>query len=298
MEDILLNIALEITAVNPYKWLLKYLYDWQALIAALIGAGIGATTPVLVFYIKERTDKNKRRKEHLLFLEKNIVSAINNLSDIDNTLYSFVNSKLKFLIQDVEKIISEQKEGRSLNQYAAHQAFIPFSSIFLLDNSLLKETSDSAYIENLTLTVIRISMDMPEIMRDIHRQFDRTLSFNQEISILKLNSPIEQNKIFLDNLKRFELFINSEIFQHNIPLFLRRLVSLRIALAAMNEWGFKKWRKIFNYPLTEPVDTRMQKVEDFFKDDINSMIKGMLEDKMFNSRLLLIGEEPPERPTY
>jgi hypothetical protein len=116
------------------------------------------------------------------------------------------------------------------------------------------------------------------------------MSLNLQIGLLKLNSPQAHNQGLRENIAIFEKFINEQTFVANIPIYLRKLVSTKVALQKMNVLGLKGWKKTFNFksPFTIEVS---QKMTDYFKPEVNKQIE-MLRSS-FKSKLLLVGEELP-----
>ncbi len=273
-----LNSFLLINILNiNLRSVYDFIYDWQQ----LIGAFLGALTPIALFLINEKYQKKQKKKAHLLLLEKSIILAINNLSDIDNMLHRFNSNQLTVAKQ---RIANESLK----NQYSVGQIFIPLTATFSFSDELMNETTDSNYIENLKMDVYATSKELPILLQDLNRQFDRNINLNTQISIAKLNDPKMQNTVFLSNITDFEKYLYAEVFGHNIPVYLRKLVTLLIALKKMNSLGLKKWRATFPFkqPYTQEID---EKISAYFSEEINNKIKEL--DKSFKSKLLLVEEK-------
>ena len=71
--------------------LYQLIYKWQALIGALVGAA----APISLWFLKELYERRKNRKDNLYRLEKLLVYNINNVVDARNTIYNFIENKLK-----------------------------------------------------------------------------------------------------------------------------------------------------------------------------------------------------------
>ena len=144
------------------------------------------------------------------------------------------------------------------------------------------ETTNSSYIENLKLDVFSTSQELPLLLQDISRQFDRTINLNTQVGIGKLNSPDMHNKIFLQNLDEFKIFLSKQIFEHNIPVYLKKLVSTLVALQKMNKLGLKKWRQTFPFkpPFSNDVSDKMT---EYFKKEVDEYISNLQKD--FTSKL-------------
>jgi len=267
-----------------FKSLYSWMYNWQQ----LIGAFLGALTPIALFLANEKHQKKQKKKAHLLLLEKSIVLAINNLCDIDNMLHRFISNQLYVAKQRIAQETAN-------NQYSAGQLFVPLSSTFSFSKELMDETTDSSYLENLKLDVYATSKELPLLLKDLDRQFERTISLNTQMSIAKLIEPEKQNNIFLINLTEFEKYLHSEVFGHNIPVYLRKLASTLIALKKMNELGLTKWKETFPFkpPYNEVTEEKMR---EYFSKEVNNQITKL--QKNFKSKLFLVGEETDISKNY
>ena len=253
-------------------------YNWQQLLGSLIGAA----TPLTLFFITESYQRKKIRKEFLLTLEKGIITAINNLSDVDRMLHIFLEVTLK-------RFENRVTEDNALDRHSVGQVFVPLSSTYTFDKEMIKETTGSFYLENLVLDIVSTSQEMPILLQDIGRQLDRTLSLNTQIALMKLNSYAAHNQSLLDNIEEFQKFLRSQTFGVNIPIYLRKLVQTLVALQEMNKLGLGGWKQKFNFPPPFSTDIS-QSISDSFKPEVNKRIGELQKD--FQSKLLMLGEEP------
>ena len=140
MIALLLGVVLSIFWESYWPELKAMADHWQQLLGSLIGAA----TPISLFLLSEIYQSNKKRNEFFLTLEKSIITAINNLSDIDLMLHRFVDVTLKVM----ESRINEDTKS---NRHSVCQAFVPLSYTFTFDKGILKETTGSSYLENLVM---------------------------------------------------------------------------------------------------------------------------------------------------
>lgn len=252
-------------------------YNWQQ----LIGSFLGAITPIGLFLATEKYQKKQKKKAHLLLLEKSLILAINNLSSIDKMLHTFHGNQLTRL---KTRVAQESTSG----DYSAGQAFLPFSATFSFAPEIMNETTDSSYLENLKLDVFATSQELPIILKDIDRQFDRTIVLNTQISMAKLNTSEKQNRIFLSNIAEFENLLDQQIFKNNIPIYLRKLASTLVAVQSMTTWGLQKWKETFPFqsPFTQEI---AEKMDTYFESEVNKQIVVLQRD--FKSKLYLVGEQ-------
>lgn len=275
---------------------LDILKDWQQ----LIGAFFGASVPLVVFYLtirherlveerKKREREDVEYKDHLTLLERHIVWAINNINDLDRMLHSFLNEKLK---EYKGRINEDDRAGR----YSVGQAFLPLTYIFVLDDSLLERSTKSLFLENALMHAISISRDMPSLIKDMSRQFDRTLALNTQLGLIQVNSSQKHNEVLSSNLVEFEIFTKSQMLEHNIPIYVRALITSKVALRKMHQLGFEKWTENYNFGMEGlSTDDKYQKMEDIFTDEINAEID--LLQATFKSKLIHIGEKTPYQST-
>lgn len=274
---ILIPLFLVLVSTDQF---VTFLDNWQE----LLGSFLGAFAPLLLFFIAIKQEDKRKNKEHLLLLEKNIISAINNLSDIDRMLHRFVSVQLR---QYKDKVLEDDRNGR----YSVGQTFVPFSLTFTLDKDLIKNTTHSTYLENLILDIVMTSNELPIILQDIGRQFDRAIAFNIQVGLMRLTSTTQHNKTLFENISNFENFLSEQTFGVNIPVYLRKLVSSQIALQEMTTLGVKKWKRVFNYKYSPDATKKM---EAYFKPKVDAQIEALRSS--FSSKLLLVGEQPRLQP--
>lgn len=254
-------------------------YRWQSLLGSLLGAA----TPLSLFLLTEWYQQRKRQREYFFLLEKNLITAINNLSSIDRTLHAFQQVQLASFKKRIEE---DDAAGRP----SVGQAFVPLSWSFTFDKDLFKETTGSSYLENLVMQVVSTSQELPIYLQDLSRQFDRILTLNTQIGLMKLNSPAAHNQIVRENIEEFEKFLALQTFGNNIPVYLRMLVQTKVALQARITMGLREWKKTFPFPSPFTPETS-DKMSQYFKPEVDRQIKELQSD--FGSPLLLVGEQPP-----
>lgn len=253
-------------------------YDWQALIGSLVGAA----APLGLFFVTTWYQKKNAQKEYFFLLEKNLVTTINNLADVDRMLHTFQNKQLRRFKERIE-------EDDGAGRLSVGQAFVPLSWTFTFDKELFKESTGSSYLENLVMQVVSTSQEMPILLQDVSRQFDRTLNLNTQIGLMKLNSPTAHNQILRDNIREFENFLIMQTFGNNIPIYLRMLVQTKVALQTRMKMGLSGWKRTFNFKGPFSTETS-QKMNDYFKSEVDKQITELKTE--FQSNLLLVGENP------
>ena len=262
--------------------LLDFIKQWQE----LIGSALGAVTAIVVLLYSERLLARRKRKEYLLLMEKSLVTAINNLSEIDKMLHAFIEQQLGEFVRRVQ-------EDNAAGRYSVGTAFIPLTNVFQFENGLLRESSESNYVENLITDVLSTSQGLPFILQDINRQFEHTINFNTQLGLMKVNSVAVHNMVLLQNMDAFRDILMQQTLSHNIPVYVRKLVCALVALRTLNKWGLPRWRATFNYPLSMSAQERGEEMDKYFEAEVNDTINQF--QQYFISRLLRVNEESPLR---
>lgn len=264
--------------ILTFPQILSKTYRWQT----LVGSFLGIVAPVGLYLLKQEYEKGIERKNFLLFLEKNIVQAIHNLADIDGMLHMFVETSLARYITNVG---IDDANG----QYSVGQVFVPLTPTFVIDKELLRDSTNSQYLESAIMSAIDLSQNIPVQMADINRQFDRTITLNTQLGLTKLNNPAKHNSVLLMNLAEFQEFLKGQVFDNNFPIYLRSLVKALIVLNHMQKVGLKGWTKQFSFSPSVSTDEKFKIMDDFFEAEINKKIDSLRGS--FKSDLVLFREK-------
>ncbi len=215
---------------------IKIAHSWQE----LLGSIIGATTPLVYWLLGQWYQKQKEKRENLVFLEKVLVHQINNLIDIRQTLKDFFEYKIKELLMHIE---ANTKEGR----YAVDITFYPLFSVNMLDDSLYKIDSGSGYLDNKLNQLVRMSRDFKLSIDDSRRQFENTIQQNHTMCLMKLNSQTAQNEVFKENIESFDRIMKESLIDKNIKIYLKNVAETRAVVSVLREKGFFFWKRKFQY---------------------------------------------------
>jgi len=216
-----------------YKGILSIIYDWQQ----FLGAIIGASAPILFWFFIQWYERHTRRKEYLIYLEKFLVDRINNVIDVKKTIENFLDERLVELISNIKSVPSDI--------YSTAIAFLPFFNTEPIGEILFNHDTKSSYLDNQLLKVVRMSKDFSEIVDDIRRQFQETISTDREMAMRKLNAPLFQNEEYVTHLNNFIESTKRDL-NKNIPIYFRVLVSARITADTIRKMGIIKWRFKFS----------------------------------------------------
>lgn len=246
----------------PYQ----FLYEWQT----LIGSFLGATTPISIWFLTEWYKKHNNRKKHLYNLEKLLVYNINNLIDARNTINHFISVRLLELVDNIKSRIGE-------DVYSCDIAFFPLFSIHPPDENILEINTESGYLDNKLIQTIKMSKDFAIAIDDLRQQFMNTIQVNRDMAFSKLNPPKFQNEAYLRNIEEFRNVVKRDIFEKNIKVYMRTIVSTRVALNVFRDLGIIRWRFKF-----EPHFKYFKNRQDLkkFRDNIYELIDKFLEEKI------------------
>lgn len=250
--------------------MLDFIFRWQT----LIGAIIGASTPFVLWWFTEMCRRYREYKDGIELLEKLIVDQMNLLIDAKRTIGIFVDEKISKLIQALE---SDKSDA-----YNVGLVFFPLFSIRQLDSSIHNINTKSGYVYSKIAKIFSISADFPLIMDDLRRQFEYTLQNNRELSLLKVNSPEIQKTAFIGDLKRYAQVVNYEMLKVNIPVYLKVLAEAKIALSTLRKIGYIRWQLRFNpkcrfYFKKENYKKHLESVSDkidqYFRGDVRKLLE-------------------------
>ncbi len=208
-----------------------FLYEWQT----LIGAFLGAATPISLWFLTEWYQSREKQKEHLYRLEKFLVYSINNAIDAHETTKYFIENRLMELINNINE--------RTKNDiYSVDTAFLPLLSMHNIDENLLNINTGSNYIDNELFQVFKMSKDFAIGIDDLRQQFMNTIQVNREMSFKKLNSPKIQNEAYKINIQDFINTVNRDFFDKNVKIYIQSLVSTRVGLNTLRDMGIIRWQ--------------------------------------------------------
>lgn len=212
----------------------KNLREWQGFAGALIGAAI----PISFWFFKEWWQAKRKKKQNLDVLERVLVYEINKVVNTRQTLKKFLDVQLT----DLKKgIVHYQSQGK----YSLGMTFIPLFSVDPIEENLLQIEVESGYLMNKINQIYAMSKDFSLMVDDLREQFKETIKTNKEIAMGKLNDPVPQDALFLNNVQDFEKMVIQDIFGKNIPIYLRNLVTARTVAATIRKIGMLRWKSLF-----------------------------------------------------
>ncbi len=250
--------------------LYKFLFDWQS----LIGAFVGASLPLFFWFFTEWYKNKKLQKQNLILTEKFLVHNINNFVDNRKTVKKFIEVKLKKLIN----IISERTKN---DVYSLDIAFFPLFSLNSPDQKIFEIIPQSDYVNNKILQAFRLSHDFEAMIKDARKQFAHTVDINREMASGKLNSPSVQNSVYADNIRGFIDFTNKELIENNMDIYLEVLVSALISVRSLRNMGTFRWRLKFSSKFRYFCNKKEQKkFDEETYDRIESFLKPQIDDQI------------------
>lgn len=248
----------------------QFIYEWQALIGALVGAA----TPISLWFLKELYQDYKNRRKKLDYLEKLLVYNINSVIDARNTINSFLENKLRELIQ----WISESNE----KTYSVETAFFPLFSMHPIDENILDFCTGSGYLDDKMIQVVRMSKDFSLGIDDLRRQFAYTLEINRDMAFKKLIPPDDQKNQYKINIEEFRKTVKQDLFEKNIKTYIRLLATVRIGVNTLRDLGVVRWRFKFspsfryfrnNRDLQKFRKEAFERIDKFLKEKIDTQVE-------------------------
>ena len=212
----------------------EFLFNWQN----LIGSIIGASAPLLIYFIIKTFEENRKYYEKLLYLEKVIVSYLNNIIDVKHNINQFLETK----VLDLIKLIDKNNEN---NRATIGLAFLPLFACNSIDDNLLNIHTKSGYLDNKLAKILQLSKDFSLIIEDARCQFKETLELNKIIVINQLNNPALQNTLFKDNLISYKETLSQEI-EKNVKIYINLLIEARVVLNKIRDNGIYRWHFKFS----------------------------------------------------
>ena len=182
---------------------------------------------------------NRLNKEDLIFVEKELVAAINNLAEIKRTLNDFLVTNLFKL----KKII---KESDQMEAHCGSSAYLPMFHVNELDVNLKHVRAGSGYLDNEIIKVISYSGELNVQMKDIRLQFENTVSDAKHLATNKINSYEFHNSSYLRNIENYEEMIKRDVVGKNIYTYLKALTKTYVTSMEIRKLGKWRWRQKFS----------------------------------------------------
>lgn len=178
------------------------------------------------------------RKEELLYLEKLLVGSLTNISDIQETLLSFLNIKLVRLVDNIKARDAE-------SAYSADTIFFPLLHSVLVSERVLEISINSGYLQNRLIRLTTMSKDFGISIEDARRQFEYTIMMHREMAFNNLNTSKNHNNYYIENIKEYKKFIEEELFK-NIRIYCNQVMIALITVRTINKLGLWRWRFKFS----------------------------------------------------
>jgi len=250
--------------------LYQLIYKWQALIGALVGAA----APISLWFLKELYERRKNRKDNLYRLEKLLVYNINNVVDARNTIYNFIENKLKELIERIK----QREDGA----YSIDTAFFPLFTVHPIDENIISLNTGSGYLDNKMIKIFKMSKDFASAIDDSRRQFTYTVEISRNMAFMKLISPADQRNQYIQNIEAFREMVRQDLFNKNIKTYIQILAFGRVGINFLRDIGISRWQFKFSpkyrffrskRELRKFGEATHERIDKFFKTKVNTQIK-------------------------
>ncbi len=205
------------------------LYEWKTLVGALLGAA----TPISLWFLRELYKEHANHKEYLYCLERIIGYNINGVIDARNTINHFIKNRLPKLIRRIDQ---------SGNSYFVGSAFLPLFTVHPINEDVFKSTTGSVYLDDKMIQLFKISKDFMVAIDDLRQQFIYTVDLNREIATKKLNTAQQQNNEYKMNIQEFIKTVEQDLFEKNIKTYIQVLSTARISINTLQNIGLPLWK--------------------------------------------------------
>jgi hypothetical protein len=211
--------------------LIEFLFKWQQ----LVGAFVGASVPITIFFLGrlffERVDTLNEYEETLML-------CINNLVEIENNLKHFSDTKIDSIIEELSKMPS----GTVFHG----TAFFPLMSAFELKEDIRNlQLSGSKFLNSKILKSILVSKDLSFFIRDMQRQFENTFLTHKELLLSGKYNVDVLNASLKRNLEEYKKVLYKECFEQNIKNSLKVHIEALVTLREFRRIGLLLWRLKF-----------------------------------------------------
>lgn len=248
----------------------QFIDKWQALIGALVGAA----APISLWFLKELYRRHKNHKDNLYRFEKSLVHDINNVVDARNTIYNFIEDKLGELIKHIRQ--------NNNDVYSIDVAFFPLFTVHSIDENIVSLNTGSGYLDNEIIRIFKMSNDFASAIDDLRQQFAYTAETSRNIAFMKLVSPVDQKDQYVQNIEAFREAVRRDLFDKNVKIYIRTLVSTRTGINFLRDIGIFRWQFKFssryryfkNRQELKKFDEEIyERIDKFFKEKIDTQIK-------------------------
>lgn len=181
-----------------------FIHKWQPLIGSTLGPFLAITLSLCAFYIKEKYQKRKERKECIRRVEVGLAQTLNHI---------FTSlSQLDYFVDRVKTIISEIEGVTDPTMYAINETNFPPIINIHFDEELSKMKFGSYYLHNKILIIEYLVRWTNSTIAQFREDFSKLLK-KSEFLILQKVTPTFQREAYVENLKGFismvETFLTS-----------------------------------------------------------------------------------------
>lgn len=245
--------------------MIEFLKEWQTLIWAIIWV----SGSLIVWWVAKVLSDREKSYQNLLFLERVTVDNLNSILSAQQTIETFLHSKLDKFIDELRKTPT--------NSFILWKVFFPLFEVSRLNDDTIKNTTWSWYIDNLVLRLYDLTNNLPVIISDFRSQFEWIWEMNMILYQDKRISADELKEIYLKHLESFRLVLSKEMLEINLPICLKSAVQLHESLIDYTRlwrfnWNLRHhpfWRYYTNYALyLKDKEKNFVIIDNYFKNRI------------------------------
>lgn len=245
---------------------MNFLFNWQTLISAVIGGGIS----LLIWWRKLLHD----RKENQFLLSRSIEANLIIVGDTHAMLKRFIEEKLDKLIGEVSRLWDS-------NDYFIGTCFFPLFSVNPLETLPSQINTGSEFVDLSCMIAIKRSKDFASTIDDLRQQFYFIVQNHRELSLNRASSPRQLNLQYKSQLESFKTTLQADVFNHNIPHYLKELIWAQTGLHNLKKTWLWWWRLKFNPSFKFFLNKK--EIEEYNKGTHERIISSL--QKVFDKRL-------------
>ncbi len=251
---------------------MDFIFNWQTLISAVIAGGVS----LFLWWRKSAND----RKANQFLLSRSIEANLIIVGDTHAILKRFIEEKL-------DKVIGEVNRLWDSGSYFVSGCFFPLFHVSPLETLPSQINTGSEFVDLSCMIAIKRSKDFAATIDELRQQFYFLMQSHRELSLNKISSPRDMNLQYKSQLENFKTALQNDVFNHNIPSYLKELVWAQVGLHSIKKSWLWWWRLKFGPSLRFFVNKK--KMEEYNKGSHERIIKSL--QKASDKRLQEIQSE-------
>lgn len=266
------SILNKISLYSNLLGLRDFLYNWQP----LIGAIMGASAPLIIYLVIRRFYE---RRDHIVRIYKTVLIGINNAMDVWKGVDDFRNLRIPEMLQQLQ---IAKTEGIPF----VGKAFFPPLARIPLSEVILEKHCGSDYVETQLLFALTTSKNFSLLIDDAQKKFESTLEDHLMLMTQKFATNTTLNTALYGNMELYRDVFLKDYFFRNLSTYLNILAKAKIATRAYLLMGGWRWRSKFEPSFRyfknkasyrEYAESTQEKIGKYLEPEFEKEFKSMLE---------------------